>query len=71
MRATESQAEDLLFKEKRTKTEGLQSYKETLRARLGEKSEEFKPVSTSANLFGFSRGKKGKRYSNPHVKTII
>ena len=40
LKKVESQAEDLMFKDKkRTKTEGLQSYKETLIARLGEKSE--------------------------------
>ena len=70
MKEVESEAEDLQFKGKRAITEGIQSYYSTLKFQA-ERKENFKPVSTKANLFGFTLAKRqGKRHSNPHFKTM-
>lgn len=69
LKQIELEKEDLLFKEKRTVTEGM-GYNTTKSSKVN-KLRIFKPTNTASSLFGFAGGLKSlsTKHTNIHMKT--
>lgn len=72
LKSIETEKEDLLFKDKRTITNGHSLF-DSLSKENNEKSRIFMPISTSTKMFGFSTNKtqsSAGKIKNKHFKTL-